>query len=138
MTELCIISCGKAKLPIPTTAHRLYTGSYFKIQLAWARSHYPAHKIRILSAKHGLIKLTDTIHPYDVEMGKPGSITTEHIATQLPTNTHIITTCGSAYLTRLQAAAEMNDCTITAPFTGHTWMGPKVQAMKKATRKTRK
>lgn len=134
MTTLCIISCDKAKLPTPAAAHRLYTGGYFKTQLAWARSHYPVSSIRILSAKHGLIKLTDVLHPYDVKMGQPGSITAEQIALQLPQGAHIITSCGSAYLKRLRVAAEAQQCTLEVPFDGYPGMGHKASAMKRATR----
>lgn len=135
--DLCIISCGSAKTRTATSAHRLYTGSFFKLQLAWARSHYPARKIRILSAKYGLIKLTDKVAPYELRMGTPGCITAQDIAPQLPHKAHIITSCGADYLTSLQEAATMRGCTITIPFSNHPNIMHKAHAIKRATRKDR-
>lgn len=135
--DICIISCGSAKTRTANSAHRLYTGSYFKIQLAWARSHYPASKIRILSAKHGLLKLTDKVAPYDLRMGNPGSITAEALATQLPYGARLVTSCGADYLAPLQKAATVRGCTIDTPFSHYPGMGYKAQAMKRATRKDR-
>ena len=39
--------------------------------------------IRILSAKHGLIKLDTIVEPYDLKMGQKGSVTSETLAEQL-------------------------------------------------------
>lgn len=137
LPDLCIISCGAAKTRTTTSAHRLYTGNYFKTQLAWARSHYPTRKIRILSAKHGLLKLTDKVAPYDLRMGNPGSVTAQTLAAQLPHKAHIVTSCGADYLAPLQEAATIRGCTITVPFSNYPGMGYKAQAMKRATRKDR-
>lgn len=55
-------------------AKDLYIGSYFNCNLKWAMSVAKISDILILSAKHGLLKLTDTVDPYDLKMGSKGSI----------------------------------------------------------------
>lgn len=130
MTEVCVISCGSAKLAAPTAAHRLYTGSYFRMQLRWARSRYPADRIRILSAKYGLVRLTDRLAPYDLLMGAPGSVTADQIAERLPAGATIVTSCGAKYLKPLRAAAAMTGCTVVEPFSAGRGMGHKMQMMK--------
>lgn len=125
MTTLGVISCGSAKLDRPAPAHRLYTGTYFAAQLAWARARFPVDRIRILSAKHGLVGLGERLEPYDLKMGQPGSVTADRIAAALPPGATIITTCGEVYLKPLRAAADMTNCTVVAPFTGAGKMGKK-------------
>lgn len=138
MTEVCVISCGLRKVSATTAAHRLYTGSYFRAQLEWARSRYPAGRIRILSAKYGLVRLTDQISPYDLKMGMPGSITADRLADQiveqLPAGATIVTSCGAKYLKPLRAAAAMTGYTVVEPFPNAGKMGKKKALIIKATR----
>jgi cytoplasmic iron level regulating protein YaaA (DUF328/UPF0246 family) len=47
----------------------MYTSSLFKKNLTYAKSLKPS-EIYILSAKHGLLKLTDEIEPYDKTLNK--------------------------------------------------------------------
>lgn len=64
MKNIVLISCVSKKLDKKATAEKIYTSSLFKKNLTYAKSLNP-NGIFILSAKHGLLKLTDEIEPYD-------------------------------------------------------------------------
>lgn len=69
MKNIVLISCVKKKLDRKSTAEKIYTSSLFKKNLTYAKSLKPSG-IFILSAKHGLLKLTDEIEPYDKTLNK--------------------------------------------------------------------
>ncbi len=69
MKNIVLISCVSKKLNRKTTAEKIYTSSLFKKNLTYAKSLNP-NGIFILSAKHGLLKLTDEIEPYDKTLNK--------------------------------------------------------------------
>ena len=62
---LVIVGCGKGKQDQPCPAADLYTGSYIRCAVRWARSVTTPDRLLILSAKHGLIPGTQVIAPYD-------------------------------------------------------------------------
>ena len=64
MKNIVLISCVSKKLDKKSTAENLYISSLFKKNLAYAKSLNPS-EIYILSAEHGLLKLTDEIEPYN-------------------------------------------------------------------------
>ncbi|MFD0976827.1 DUF6884 domain-containing protein [Salinimicrobium gaetbulicola] len=69
MKNIVLISCVSKKLDRKATAEKIYTSSLFKKNLTYAKSLKPSG-IFILSAKHGLLKLTDEIEPYDKTLNK--------------------------------------------------------------------
>ena len=69
MKNIVLISCVRKKLDRKSTAEKMYTSSLFKKILTYAKSLKPS-EIYILSAKHGLLKLTDEIEPYDKTLNK--------------------------------------------------------------------
>ena len=73
-TPIVIIPCGGAKLETAAPAADLYTGSMFRDALKTARAMTSDDNIRILSAKHGLVKLDAILEPYDVKMGDTNSV----------------------------------------------------------------
>ena len=64
MKKIVLISCVSKKLDKKSTAENLYISSLFKKNLTYAKSLNPS-EIYILSAEHGLLKLTDEIEPYN-------------------------------------------------------------------------
>ena len=64
MKNIVLISCVSKKLDKKSTAENLDISSLFKKNLTYAKSLNPS-EIYILSAEHGLLKLTDEIEPYD-------------------------------------------------------------------------
>ncbi len=64
MKKIVLISCVSKKLDRKSTAENIYISSLFKKNLTYAKSLNP-NEIYILSAEHGLLKLTDEIEPYD-------------------------------------------------------------------------
>jgi len=64
MKNIVLISCVSKKLDKKSIAESIYISSLFKNNLTYAKSLKP-NEIYILSAKHGLLKLTDEIEPYD-------------------------------------------------------------------------
>lgn len=79
---LVIIPCGGKKDDRPRPAINLYQGSYFKACARFALSIVKPEQIRILSAKHGLLKIEQVIEPYDLRMGQKGCITAEQVRAQ--------------------------------------------------------
>jgi hypothetical protein len=79
---IILITCGKSKLPRPSPAKDLYTGTAFRSNWRWASSVFPESQIFIISAKHGLLRPSQIIAPYDLRMGAPGSISPDVIQSQ--------------------------------------------------------
>jgi hypothetical protein len=79
MKKLVIIPCGGAKLTQPAPAADLYIGSMFADTLRTARTMTSDENIRILSAKHGLVKLDTILEPYDVKMGDAQSVSMDKL-----------------------------------------------------------
>jgi hypothetical protein len=67
MAKVVFISCVSKKLPHQALAKDLYISPLFKLNLAYARKLKPK-KIFILSAKHGVLGLNDTVAPYDTTL----------------------------------------------------------------------
>jgi cytoplasmic iron level regulating protein YaaA (DUF328/UPF0246 family) len=63
MKNIVLISCVSKKLDRKSTAENIYISPLFKKNLTYAKSLKP-NEIYILSAEHGLLKLTDEIEPY--------------------------------------------------------------------------
>ena len=62
--RIVLISCVKEKMPRRAKARDLYTSTYFKLNLKYARKLQP-DDIFVLSAKHGLLSLEREIEPYE-------------------------------------------------------------------------
>lgn len=67
MAKIVFISCVSKKLPHAARAQDLYVSPLFRLNLAYATKLKP-DKIFILSAKHGLLGLNDTVAPYDTTL----------------------------------------------------------------------
>lgn len=59
---VCLVGCGKAKLPRAAKAADLYTGSLFQASRRYAES---CDEWRILSARYGLLHPDTVVTPYD-------------------------------------------------------------------------
>src|SRR5215469_16871375 len=67
MADIALISCTKSKRGSTSPAALLYTTStLFNKSLLYAQSI--ANRTYILSAKHGLLNLEDTIDPYELSI----------------------------------------------------------------------
>ncbi len=64
MALIICISCVKSKRPRKSRAEELYTSPLFRMSLQYAKSMGPDH-IFILSAKHGVLALSDEVEPYE-------------------------------------------------------------------------
>jgi hypothetical protein len=69
MRNIVLISCVNKKLDRKSTVENIYISSLFKKNLTYAKSLNPS-EIYILSAEHGLLKLTDEIEPYNKTLNK--------------------------------------------------------------------
>lgn len=72
MKSIVLISCCKEKLPHAAPAADLYQSENYKNRLAYANSLKP-DGIFILSAKHHLVELNQTLEPYDVNLADKSS-----------------------------------------------------------------
>ena len=69
MVKIVLISCVSKKLNHKSKAQDLYVSPLFQKNLRYAKSLNP-DKIFILSAKYGLLSLTDEVEPYDKTLNK--------------------------------------------------------------------
>ena len=69
MVKIVLISCVSKKLNHKSKAQDLYVSPLFQKNLRYAKSLNP-DKIFILSAKYGLLSLTDVVEPYDKTLNK--------------------------------------------------------------------
>jgi len=76
-----VIACGAGKASQADIARRLYRGQGFQgalraaeAQAQWCVSQRMQAGVFILSALHGLITPDTFIAPYDLQMGRPGSV----------------------------------------------------------------
>jgi len=69
MAKIILISCVSKKLNRKSKVQDLYISPLFKKNLIYAKSLNP-DKIFILSAKYGLLSLTDEVEPYDKTLNK--------------------------------------------------------------------
>lgn len=79
---LVIVGCGASKQPHPTTAGEMYLGGYHRAARAVAAELTTPARTFVLSARHGLLSLSDTISPYDLRMGQAGSVTVQQVRQQ--------------------------------------------------------
>jgi hypothetical protein len=69
--HVAIIGCGKSKLDHAAPARDLYTGSLFRAALAHAEA--TADLVLIASAKHGLLRTSEPIEPYEQKLRRGGA-----------------------------------------------------------------
>ena len=65
---IVFIGCGKQKRKGTHPASKLYTGTYFQSCLAVARKIVDDKSIFILSAKHGVLGLSDRVESYELKL----------------------------------------------------------------------
>jgi cytoplasmic iron level regulating protein YaaA (DUF328/UPF0246 family) len=63
-----LIACVSKKASNRQTAEKLYLSDLFKKELRYAREIIQPDDIFILSAKHGLVKLSEELDPYDLTL----------------------------------------------------------------------
>lgn len=68
-TPLVLVGCGGKKLDRGTLAEDMYVGSYHVACRRAAAAITTPERIRILSARYGLLRLRQFVEPYDVRMG---------------------------------------------------------------------
>ena len=67
MNRIVLISCVSEKLDTRSKAEDLYVSLLFRLSLSYARQLRP-NSIFILSAKYGLVPLTEEIDPYNLTL----------------------------------------------------------------------
>lgn len=126
-----VIPCGGRKLDRPARARDLYTGSMFRHTLAnverragmdEAEGRGPA-RVLILSAKHGLVEPGTVLEPYDLRMGRPGSVSAETLAEQalafgIDWGSQVYALLPHPYLARLDAALRVLDVYVQDVYEG--------------------
>lgn len=78
LLRLAVVPCSARKLdrPPPAGGLELLAG----LALAGAGR---VERVLVLSAKHGLLELEETLEPYSLRMGEPGSVTAGQLAQEL-------------------------------------------------------
>lgn len=80
LLDVVIVGCGKAKAAHRAPALDLYTSPYARAKARWARS--VAHRVYVLSARHGLIDANTPIDPYDTRAGDVDAVDEATLARQ--------------------------------------------------------
>jgi len=136
--DLIVIPCGSDKKPgWSMRADELYTGQYFRAALKYARAIAPDSKIRILSAKHGLLRVGDMVRSYDVKFGDEKAIGIEELKgnfreagiLQQDTNKDVRVIGGKEYIGRVAAAVPFARRVLPAGL----GIGEQLSALKKLT-----
>jgi len=78
-----IVSCAAAKTDTAAPARDLYTSSVFRGNLVAAIAEFGEDNVMILSAKHGLLRLDQTVAPYDTKMGDADEIADTNLLAQM-------------------------------------------------------
>lgn len=110
--SLVLIACSASKRPGTNrfAAEVLYTGSLFAASLAAARNLTEDHLIRILSARHGFVRLTTfrrIPHSYDQRWGQSREIAARWLVDQtrwLPPHSEVVSLMPAAYTRRAREA----------------------------------
>lgn len=81
---LVVVPCGGAKRTHPCPAGEMYVGGYHKACRKYASKLAGGDEdsVVILSAKYGLLRLAEVIRPYELRMGRPGSVTVQVVESQ--------------------------------------------------------
>lgn len=85
MGPLVVIGCAMGKRSDPAPALELYTGSYYRQTLAYARTISTDDRIVVLSGRYGLVRGDRVLSPYTQRMGREGSATREQVVMQART-----------------------------------------------------
>jgi hypothetical protein len=97
---IAIVACGEKKSPYPVKARYMYQGSYHKLCLNYALTL--TARVYILSAKYGLLDLSEIIEPYNVKMDDKNSVKIDFIRQQAEElnllNEKVIVLGGSEYV----------------------------------------
>jgi hypothetical protein len=126
MTRLALIGCSATKLATPARADELYQGNLFKKALVYAKRN--ADEVRILSAKHGVVKLDTVLEPYDLTLSRMTynerkawmMLCRVHLEQQgfKHENTFIVFLCGQTYVQGIQGRYRYAWYRHTAPLDG--------------------
>ncbi|HKA75323.1 MAG TPA: hypothetical protein VKE26_26205 [Xanthobacteraceae bacterium] len=100
--DLILLACGAKKQTCPVPAGELYTGAYFQACRQVALN-LPHDQMRIVSARHGLLRLQEMVAPYDQRLGQPGAVTSadlyqQAVAQQLLGARTVLVLGGQAYV----------------------------------------
>ena len=68
MSKVVLVSCSSGKVNKPAPAEELYNSDLFKKQLEYAKKLTNPNDIYIISAKHHLVPLRQTIAPYNLTL----------------------------------------------------------------------
>ena len=81
---LVIVPCGATKQPLGWRgpASGLYIGPYFRSCLRAALALAPPDRCRILSGYYGLLRLSDSVEPYEMRVTAQGAIAPARVAAQ--------------------------------------------------------
>ena len=77
-----IVSCGAAKLDRSALAADMYVGPFHHLVRRAAAALTGKSRILILSARYGLLRVSDVIEPYDLRLGQPGAVTAAEVCQQ--------------------------------------------------------
>lgn len=121
MARIAFVACSKTKAKEVMPAAALYTSPLFKKSLLAALDL--ADKVYILSAKHGLLSLSEPVAPYDITLKTMrrdarfawATSTGEQLAKVLRPRDTAIMLCGDEYLAPLRSKLEEIGVTLELP-----------------------
>ncbi len=130
---IVVVSCSKKKAPRPCLAYQCYRGPYFALLLKCAFLWAKRENIYILSAKYGLVTLTTRIKPYELKMGKPGSVTANKLKRQAASrgllSEEVVVLGGLRYVNLVRQVWPGAKAPIQDTVGDHMSMGPQMKLM---------
>lgn len=124
--DIVVVPCSGEKQKVPCTAEQMYLGQLHKLALEAARTlAVDDEHIRILSGKHGLLRLVDEIWPYDQRIDEPGAVATSVLVQQLQkiAPTAVVSLCPKAYTAALGRATHELGIELRNPLAGCRGIG---------------
>ena len=112
-----VVPCGKMKQPNPCQARELYTGLFTRRCLSYAEAlarQAPSDSVVLMmSARYGLVPLSQTLEPYDITWGHPGAVSVKTLTLQAKAlglvetepAPRVVCIGGKTYLRKLRRAA---------------------------------
>lgn len=122
--RVALVSCGKAKTYVASSASELYTSGLFRAAKRYAELHFD--KWYVLSAKHGLLDPTSIVEPYEVSLSELPRVArsewaiqvTSMLASELPKPAYIELLAGQLYSAVLRRMLEAEGHLVGEPLTG--------------------
>ncbi|MDQ0462511.1 hypothetical protein QO010_000259 [Caulobacter ginsengisoli] len=133
--DAAFVACSKTKADRPLAAAALYASPLYRKSLLAALDS--AKSVFILSAKHGVLRLSDRIEPYDTtlkrmpqaERSRWGEDIDRTLDLYVPSRSAVNLFCGEEYITPLRASFSRHRYSVHNPLVGQS-LGQRLRTLR--------